>query len=367
MTTAPGPCESGVPTLRVRDLSVCFAAGHRWVWANRDVSFDVLPGEIVALVGESGSGKTTVLNAIIGLLHGEPGAVSGAIELNGRSIWPDPRRYVRSFDKGHPVEIVKDTMGWDAAHRRLVKPVLGRQIGMVFQEPVYSLDPRMTIARQFEELLLRHAPETMQNGAGKLVHETLAMVELDSGEIAGKMPSQLSGGECQRVSLAMAVILRPSLLLCDEPTTAVDVEVRAQLHRLLERYAHEEGCGVLLVSHHWPEVRRLADRVVVMNRGQVVEWIGRDRLASAAVHDLHPITGIWRDGDMSLMVAGESSGNHHPRTNTACCPLAVTCGPASAQPREFAVRCSTGLVPKFEVRDDQRTRCWLFEKNPRGD
>jgi ABC-type glutathione transport system ATPase component len=295
------------------------------------------------------------------LLHGEPGAVAGSIELNGRSIWPDPQRFVRSFDKAHPVEIVKDTMGWDAAHRRLVRPVLGRQIGMVFQEPVYSLDPRMTIARQFDELLLRHVPDTARNGTGTLVRDTLAMVELDFGDISGKTPSQLSGGECQRVSLAMAVILRPALLLCDEPTTAVDVEVRAQLHRLLARFAREEGSAVLLVSHHWPEVRQLADRIVVMSDGQVVEWISRGWLASAAARDLHPVTAMWRDGDATLVVSGETVNNSHQ--TAVGCPLAGTCGPALAHATEFSGRCSSGPVPEFVVRDDQRTRCWLFEGN----
>lgn len=350
--------ETGVPILRIRELSVCFS-GRRWVWANHNVSFDVWPGEIVALVGESGSGKTTVLNSIVGLLHGEPGAVSGSIELNGRAILPDPARYVRNANADQRSGIIKNTIGWDVAHRRMVKPVLGREIGIVFQEPVYSLDPRMTIARQFEELLWRHAPTVARNGSGKHVADMLSTVELDFDEIAQKTPSQLSGGECQRVSLAMALILRPPLLLCDEPTTSVDVEVRAQLHGLLERYAKAERCGVLLVSHHWPEVRHLATRVLVMHGGQVVESIGRTRLASAAVGGLHPVTAMWRDGDATLMAQHPVNDSDHRRE--IGCPLASSCAPAAARGSEFAKRCAMGPVPEIHVNEDQDTRCWLFE------
>jgi len=358
-----GNGNTGTPLLSVRDLSVCFQTDYSWIWSNRGVSLDVSPGEIVALVGESGSGKSTVFKAITGLLHGFPGGVSGSIELNGKPIWPDARKYIRPFDRHRPQQITKDLMGWDDEHRRLLKSVLGHKIGLVFQEPVYSLDPRMTVRQQFEEMLM-HYDHPYAGGlyARRLIYETLAAMKLDPYETAQKVPAQLSGGECQRVSLGMAIILEPELLLCDEPTTAVDLEIRGQLHELLDDYAHKQGKAVLLITHYWPEVRRLADRVVFMDGGQTLEWVALQRMVEHKDGQFHPGTTHWQGRD-STQTKVRAAGEAFPDTDA--CPFVHKCGIAHDRGDEFMQRCTAGPVPTFKLADDHRSRCWLFEDKER--
>jgi ABC-type glutathione transport system ATPase component len=356
--------DTSAPLLSVRDLSVCFETDYSWVWSNRGVSLDVRPGEIVALVGESGSGKSTVFKAITGLLHGAPGGVSGSIELKGKPIWPDVRKYVRPFDPHRPQKISKNLIGWDKEHRRLLKSVLGKEIGLVFQEPVYSLDPRMTVRQQFEEMLECYDhPYSGGLYARRLIYETLAAMKLDPYEIAQKVPAQLSGGECQRVSLGMAIILQPQLLLCDEPTTAVDLEIRGQLHELLDDYAHKQGNAVLLITHYWPEVRRLADRVVFMDGGQTLEWVALKRMVAQQTEQLHPGTAHWQGRDAESTTRGRVRAAGEAFPDTDACPFVHKCGPALVRGGSFAERCTAGPVPTFELADDQHSRCWLFEDN----
>jgi ABC-type glutathione transport system ATPase component len=349
------------PVLSVRGVSVCFATDHGWIWANRNINLEVWPGEIVAVVGESGSGKTTVFKAITGLLDGVPGGVAGEIHLKGRPIWPNARKLVKPFNPHNPKHLVKDLMGWDKSHRELLKPVLGRDIGLVFQEPVYSLDPRLTVRQQFEEILERHDHPYGGFHARRLIYELLADMKLDPYETAHKTRAQLSGGECQRVSLAMAIIMRPRLLLCDEPTTAVDLEVRGQLHKVLDRYAHEDGNAVLLITHHWQEVQRLADRIVFMDGGQSLEWVDTETLREAGPGHLHPGTANWRGDETLSASATRGAGEAFPETDG--CPFALKCGPAAERGDKFVNKCLAGPVPNFKLNEKHTSRCWLFEQD----
>jgi peptide/nickel transport system ATP-binding protein len=211
--------------------------------------------------------------------------------------------------------------------------------------------------------MLQHYDHPYAGGlyARRLIYETLADMRLDPYETAQKVPAQLSGGECQRVSLGLAIVLKPPLLLCDEPTTAVDLEIRGQLHELLDDYAHKQGNAVLLITHHWTEVSRLADRVVFMDGGQSLEWIGIDRLRSQNAAGLHPGTAHWQGKDDVSSTTVRMAGEAFPDTDG--CPFARKCSPGIARGNAFVQRCSSGPVPSFQLADNHLSRCWLFEDN----
>jgi ABC-type glutathione transport system ATPase component len=234
--------------LSIRDLSITFArqgAVGDTDWVLDRIALDVRQGEILALVGESGSGKSITALAIIGLLPSRARITSGAIAFAGSDILA-----------------LRDT------ERRRLR---GARIGMVFQEPMTSLNPVLTIGRQMSEALVEHGRLSAREVRAKV----LAMIErvgLDDGPgLLQRYPHELSGGMRQRVMIAMAMVLEPALLIADEPTTALDVTVQAQILDLLRGLVRAAGASLLLITHDMGVVAETADRVAVMQRGRVVE------------------------------------------------------------------------------------------------
>ena len=231
--------------LELRDLRVEFPTRHGAVRALDGVSFDIAPGEILGLVGESGAGKSLTGAAIIGLLD-PPGRVcAGQVLLEGQRIDDLPRE----------------------AMRRL----RGRRIGAIFQDPLTSLDPLQAIGRQLVETLRAHLPLTAAQARERAV-ELLRQTGLPAPELRlGQYPHELSGGLRQRVVIALALAAEPVLVIADEPTTALDVAVQAQVIRLLRGLTQARGAAVLLITHDMGVVAETCDRVAVMYAGRVVE------------------------------------------------------------------------------------------------
>ncbi|MFM9442386.1 dipeptide ABC transporter ATP-binding protein [Streptomyces acidiscabies] len=230
--------------LQIDDLRVSFATDAGEVPAVRGVSLAVRPGETLALVGESGSGKSTVALAALGLLPSNT-LVSGRISLDGTDI----------VGAGEPE----------------LSRLRGRTASMVFQEPATALDPLMRVGTQIGEVIRNHRPVSRAEAAREAV-ELLRRVGIPEPERrASAFPFQLSGGQRQRVVIAMAIANSPGLLIADEPTTALDVTVQAEILDLLRELAVESGTGVLLVTHNMGVVADFADRVAVMLEGEVVE------------------------------------------------------------------------------------------------
>ena len=244
-TTAPLRDEaSGAPILDVDDLVVTFSTESGPVEAVRGLSLEVRPGETLALVGESGSGKSTVALAAMGLLSGNA-LVQGLVCVGGTNV-------VTASD---PV----------------LRHLRGSTASMVFQEPGTALDPLTRVGAQIAEVIRNHRDVSSAVARTETI-DLLRRVGIPDPESRVRaFPFQLSGGQCQRVVIAMAIANEPRLLIADEPTTALDVTVQAEILELLRRLAVDSGTGVLLVTHNMGVVADFADRVAVMYRGEIVE------------------------------------------------------------------------------------------------
>jgi len=247
------------PLLAVSDLSVAFHQQGRTSLAVDHISFEIKRGECVALVGESGSGKSVSALSVLKLLpYPQATHPSGSIRFNGRDLLPLSEREMRE--------------------------VRGSDISIIFQEPMTSLNPLHTIEHQITEILHLHRP--MSNSAARTrTLELLTQVGIPEPETRlGSYPHQLSGGQRQRVMIAMALANEPDLLIADEPTTALDVTVQAQILALLADIRARLGMSLLFITHDLGIVRRIADRVCVMNGGKIVEQGEVEQVFSAPKH-----------------------------------------------------------------------------------
>ncbi|MGO9702286.1 MAG: ABC transporter ATP-binding protein [Xanthobacteraceae bacterium] len=247
------------PLLSIRDLSVAFTAGGHETLAVDRVSFDIGKGETVALVGESGSGKSVTALSILKLLpYPTASHPSGAIAFNGRDLLPLSERDMRR--------------------------VRGDDITIVFQEPMTSLNPLHTIDKQIGEILLLHRGLTGAAARARTI-EVLTQVGIpDPQSRLGSYPHQLSGGQRQRVMIAMALANEPDLLIADEPTTALDVTVQAQIIELLQDIQKRLGMSLLFITHDLGIVRKIAQKVCVMKEGKIVEQGAVERVFTAPAH-----------------------------------------------------------------------------------
>lgn len=254
--------------LTVRDLRVSYASRRRGARfaAVKGVDLDVGAEEIVALVGESGSGKTTLARAVVGLTRAD----SGTIAFCGVPV-------------GRPGR-------WPPAQRRAVQ--------MVFQDPKSSLNPRMPVEKIIAEAWRAHPEAAPEGDRHRAVGGLLDQVGLD-GTVAGRRPGELSGGQCQRVSIARALALRPALLVCDEAVSALDVSVQAQILGLFAELRGRHGLSLLFISHDLGVVRQIADRVAVMYLGEIVECAPTEEIFTAP---RHPYTRMLLDAALDFVV-----------------------------------------------------------------
>ncbi len=319
--------------LKVRGLRTHFYTEEGVVNAVDGVSFDVQPGEILGLVGESGCGKTVSALSILRLIPTPPGKiVSGEISFDG-----------------------EDLAKMDEAEIRHIR---GNKIAMIFQEPMTSLNPVLTIGRQITETLELHLKMDRQSAIQRAI-ELLEMVGIPEARTRIQdYPHQFSGGMRQRVMIAMALSCNPKLLLADEPTTALDVTIQAQILELLTRLTRELGTAVIIITHNLGVVARYADRVNVMYAGKIVEQARAldlyhqprhpytlgllksvPRLDQARKEKLDPIEGM--PPDLIHLPSG--------------CPFRPRC-------RFVVERCKTDNPPLLPVGDNHASACWEWQR-----
>jgi ABC-type oligopeptide transport system ATPase subunit len=243
------------PLLKVTDLRVSYHTGRRVVEAVRDVSFEISRGGCLGVVGESGSGKSSLARAIVGLEDN----VSGRVEFDGQEVLQLDRRGRLAFR---------------------------RRAQMVFQDPIGSLNPRMKAGPALAEVLRVHGLATTRAEASAQAASWLETVGLDAA-YAGRFPHELSGGQRQRVNLARALCVGAEFLVADEPVSALDVSVQAQILNLLKSLQEKRGITWMLIGHDLAVMRHMADEVVVMKAGEVVE---RGLAADVLAHPAHPYT-----------------------------------------------------------------------------
>jgi peptide/nickel transport system ATP-binding protein len=236
---------SPIPVLRVRDLGVTFDTYRGPVQVLSDVNFEIAAGEILGVVGESGAGKSMTGAAVIGLID-PPGRISsGTVELDGERI--------------------------DGLRGEAMRRIRGRRIGSIFQDPLTSLNPVYTVGRHLVETIRTHLPLTEAQARARAL-ELLEEVEIPEARVRlGQYPHQFSGGMRQRVAIALALCAEPQLIIADEPTTALDVSVQAQIIALLRRVCRERKAAAMLITHDMGVIAETADRVMVMYQGRVLE------------------------------------------------------------------------------------------------
>jgi peptide/nickel transport system ATP-binding protein len=318
---------SASPALAVRALTVAIPTRRGVLTAVDDVSFDIAAGEVLGVVGESGAGKSLTGAAIIGLVE-PPVRVEGEVWLDGRRI--------------------------DGLDARSARQVRGREIGAIFQDPLTSLDPLFSIGDQLVETLRTHfrlAPAAAREQALSLLDDVGIP---DAAQRFDQFPHQFSGGMRQRVVIALALAGEPSLIIADEPTTALDVSIQAQIVALLRRLARERGTAILLITHDMGVIAGVADRVAVMYAGRIVET---GAVADVIHRPRHPYTAglmasipsltaertrlMQIDGAMPRLDAIPAGCAFHPRCGEAL--------PRCAQQRPRLIHSAAGEAACWRV------------------
>ena len=322
------------PLLEVRDLRVEFPLRRGTLVAVDSVSFQIGEGEVLGVVGESGAGKSLTGAAIIGLLE-PPGRIAGGqVLLAGRRI--------------------------DALPYEEMRRVRGREIGMIFQDPLTSLNPLYTVGQQLTETLQTHE-EFSDAAARRRAVELLAEVGIPSPQVrVDQYPHQFSGGMRQRVVIALALCAKPRLVIADEPTTALDVSIQAQIIALIKRLCREHGTAVMLITHDMGVIAETADRVAVMYAGRLAEIGPVGSVIRGARHPytrglMGAIPKIGGDAERLVQIEGSMPGlteiprgcAFHPR-----CPEAFD-------------RCRAQR-PDLMDADGTRAACWLYADGARA-
>ncbi|MCK0168281.1 ABC transporter ATP-binding protein [Jannaschia sp. S6380] len=315
------------PVLSLRGLTVDIPTRHGTLRPVDDVSWEIDAGEILGVVGESGAGKSMTGNAVIGLLDPPAHIAAGEVLLEGERIDNLPLRDMRR--------------------------VRGKRIGMVFQDPLTSLNPLLTVGEQLEETILRHL-DVSRDEAAKRAIRGLDEVGIPSAKNRmGAYPHEFSGGMRQRVVIALALCAEPTLLIADEPTTALDVSVQAQITALLKRLCRERGMAAMLITHDMGVIAETADRVAVMYAGRLAE-IGP--VAQIVGQPRHPYT----DGLMASTPAA-SAGQARLRQIPGAMPrlnrLPDGCAFSPRCPRAEE-KCQHDPRPRVGEAD-ARAACWF--------
>jgi len=318
------------PLLDVRNIRTCFTGHNSKTTVVDDVSFQLHKGEIVALVGESGSGKSITAFSIMGLLSASGRIEAGQILFDG-----------------------KDLTAMSPAQMRQIQ---GNEISIIFQEPLTSLNPLFTIGYQIGEAIELHQKVSKKEAAGRSI-EMLSKMGMQNPEVIhDSYPHELSGGMRQRVMIAMALSCNPKLLIADEPTTALDVTIQAQILDLMNRLRDERNMAIVLITHDLGVVAEIADSVIVMYAGNIVE---QGDVYELFAQPQHPYTKGLLSSTLTVD-DGQPAVQGIPGSVPSPDAVSVGCRYQPRCPYAFD-KCNNEMPPLQQVRNNYRVRCWLHQ------
>lgn len=334
--------------IEIDGLKTCFFTDVGTVMSVNGVSFDIPKNKIVGVVGESGCGKSVTSFSIMQLVQAPQGQiVDGAIRFNSDDLGydADGKKLCYDIAKMPTVDMYK---------------IRGKDITMIFQEPMTSLNPVFTIGNQLDEVTLLHSPDTTKEAAKAYSIEMLKKVGISMPEHVYKSyPHELSGGMRQRVMIAMAIAGNPKLIIADEPTTALDVTIQAQILELMRDLQKQQGCSIMLITHDLGVIAEMADEVVVMYAGRVIE---RGTVNDIFLNPLHPYTvGLQKskpllDSDSNTPLYSIPGQVPNPINLPDACYFKSRCNSCTAA-------CNGGYPKTVQVSDTHSVACYLFDKS----
>ncbi len=321
-----------MPLLEVNDLHTSFFTDAGEVKAVNGVTFNLEKGKVLGIVGESGSGKSVTAYSIMQILASTGKIVGGSIKLDGQEL-------VNSGEK-------------------VMKTVRGNKVSIIFQDPMTSLNPTYTIGKQLMEAILLHTPRNKVEAKERAI-EMLKLVNVNEPEKRMKQyPFELSGGMRQRVMIAMALACEPDILIADEPTTALDVTIQAQILELMQSLQKELGMSIIMITHDLGVVAQMCDEVIVMYAGSICEQGTADEIFYNPQHEY--TKGLLR----SIPSATSAGTKLKPITGTPIdllnmpkgCPFAPRCDAAMKI-------CITQRAPRYDINNEHAASCWMCIKN----
>ncbi len=321
-----------MPLLEVNDLRTSFFTDAGEVKAVNGISFNLDRGKVLGIVGESGSGKSVTAYSIMQILAGAGKIIGGSIKLDGQEL-------VGSGEK-------------------VMKTVRGNKVSIIFQDPMTSLNPTYTIGKQLMEAILLHTDRDKKQAKERAI-EMLKLVNVNEPEKRMKQyPFELSGGMRQRVMIAMALSCEPDILIADEPTTALDVTIQAQILELMQSLQKELGMAIIMITHDLGVVAQMCDEIIVMYAGSICEQGTADEIFYNPQHEY--TKGLLR----SIPSASSAGTKLQPITGTPIDLLNMPKGCAFAPRCDAAMKiCINESAPRVIVNDDHAAACWMCIKN----
>lgn len=353
------------PVLAIDGLVSCFDTPSGVMRAVDGVSLSVQRGHSLGIVGESGSGKTQTFYSVLGLTRGLPGVIAGAARISGVDLLEGLERFVARTSQPDGTEVVTKSPHWQPIHEARLRPVVGRQIAILFQDPRRSLIPYWTIGRHLAEVYQRQSDTHSSTNWRELAIERLTGLGFSQPKrVFDSYPERLSGGEAQRAMLAITMAMRPSVLIADEPTTGLDTINQAIALKSIALQHRTQEMALVLISHDLGVVDAMVEDVIVMYAGRIVAKAPAAVLRELTDERLHPYAlelRVSRDRRArNTTIAASDGGAPAPRATSGCafrhrCQLRPRLAP------DVQAQCERTAPPLRDIEPGYTAACWGFD------
>jgi ABC-type dipeptide/oligopeptide/nickel transport system ATPase component len=368
-----------VNELEMKNFQVAFITPKALYFALSNISFSLERGKTIGLWGQSGCGKSTIMKALLGLPLETPGLINGEVFYRGKRITPEMHKYIRyeynnSGNKGSKspkaekktspntlMSVRKNDVSFRKKQNKYLSSLLGHKWRAIFQEPIYSFEPDRYLGDQFDDIigqLSKHEPGNKKLLNSELV-ELLEKLNINFNSIRSKSNLELSGGECQRIALALSLIGKPQLVLADEPTTMIDASTRNSIYNILLEKQKSMSFSMILASHNKNEIEKLADSIAVIYRGEVIERFTKDLHINKKPEYFHPYTRrLWFNQKLNNKATIIPSKQIKFSILQSGCPYAKECQ-FPLDNTKLSELCFKQKPPFFAHDDGHELACWL--------